>query len=102
MSIAQEPKKDAQFFVRPATKEATAESLGDQIADGLIAQVNEHRAKRAFPRSPTSDCGTGMDVAVIARTLTSWSSRRSWPSRAPETGSPPASPCGRVRRGASV
>ncbi len=49
MTTKEEPKKDAQFFVRPATKETTAESLGDQIAEGLIVQINAERAKKGLP-----------------------------------------------------
>ena len=49
MSTNQEPRKDAQFFVRPATKDTTAESLARQISEGLIAIINEERAKKGLP-----------------------------------------------------
>jgi hypothetical protein len=47
----EEPTKDAQFFVRPM-KSTTVESLSDQIANGLIAQVNAERATKGLRPLP--------------------------------------------------
>ncbi len=49
---AKDPAKEAQFFVRPTAPSATPEALADTIADGLIAQVNERRAKKGLPPLP--------------------------------------------------
>jgi uncharacterized protein YkwD len=44
-----ETTREAQFFVRPGTKDKTAKDLGNEIADGLIAQINEHRKAQGLP-----------------------------------------------------
>jgi hypothetical protein len=47
--MSTEEKKDAQFFVRPTTEGKKPEDLADEMADGLIAQINAERLAKGLP-----------------------------------------------------